>query len=480
MTFEILIDSIDRTSDIAIDSLVKEDSINEQKDTLRFQVKKYGSLGFVPEMNQEVVMNIDGEKEYGGVIINIEKSIQAGRMVVYNVICSDYSQYLNRLLVLERYDNKTVDLIISDIIGAYASDFATTSVNCAIEIKTTVFNRLTISECLEKLAKTVGYSWYVDYDKVIHFFPKNENEAPFQITDTNGKYLQDTLKIKDDLSQLRNKVTIRGGEERALERTEYVVVLDDRLTYPLGNKFAEKPVVDIVTGPMHDIQLVGIDYLDKEEDFDCFWNFNEKYIRFKEDTKPNPNDTVEVTGLPLFPIIVKIPEPVSIAKYGIYEFFKEDKSITSRAEALKYAQAQLTAYKDGVIEGSFNTDNSGLRSGQVITINSTLLGIDESFLIQRVQFKALAKDKGLWSVVLATMRTIGIVQVLIDLIRFREIREFDPENLLTLIQFSDSATGLDVIGTPTTSKIPYFWVGLPDELGMENPIRFNFWTYSDE
>ena len=130
---------------IVADSLVKEDIINEQKDTLRFRIEKYGDVGFTPAINDEYELFVDATKEFAGVVLEVNKSIQAGQMVVYDVVCIDYSLYANRELVLERYDDETVDLIISDIIGTYASDFATTSISCSIEIATVVFNRMTVT-----------------------------------------------------------------------------------------------------------------------------------------------------------------------------------------------------------------------------------------------------------------------------------------------------------------------------------------------
>ena len=78
MTIELLIDTVDKTADIVADSLVKEDIINEQKDTLRFRVLKYGTTGFVPAINQEVELNVDAVKEFAGVILEVNKSIQSG------------------------------------------------------------------------------------------------------------------------------------------------------------------------------------------------------------------------------------------------------------------------------------------------------------------------------------------------------------------------------------------------------------------
>lgn len=471
MTIELKINDVDRTSDIVAGSLNKSDVINDEKDTLTFQIQKYGTVGFTPIIGQAVVLNIDGTTEFGGIILELKKTIKDGQLVLYDVVCVDYSFDIDRELVIERYDDKTVNFVIDAIVTKYASDYTVTNVNCTTVIATMVFNRISITECLDKLAKEVGYSWYIDSNKDIHFFVKTENPAPFEITDTNGMYVQNSLIVKDDLSQIRNKVTIRGAEERASERTESYLADGDQITFPLTNKFAELPVVYVQNQIA--TTTVGIDYLSKEEDYDCFWNFGQKYIRFKEATKPDITEKVDITGIPLFPVLVRISEPVSIAEYGLYEFFKEDKNIQSRDEALTYALAQLEAYKEGIAEGNFETNTSGLRSGQIITIDSDLLGIDETFLIQSVRFRLLAKDKGEWSVKLATLRTISIIQVLQDLISTREVREFDPDNLLSLLQFDNPCVIIDSVDATATTTEDYTW----DDGVQPNPIIWNLFTW---
>jgi len=473
MTIEIKVNNVDKTNDVVLESIAKNDTLNNQKDELKFQVLRYGDVGFEPEINQDVKFYVDNELEFGGVIVSVENTINAG-IVVQNISCSDYTYLLDRQLVLKKYQNKTVKQIIDDIVTNYCDGFTTNNVNCNIELDEVVFNRVTPSEAIDQLAQIVNYSWYVDYEKDIHFFEYNNNPAPFLITDTNGNYLEGTLKITKDLSQLRNKVTIRGDEERGEERSEQYEADGDQLVFPLANKFAEMPTVMVDSVAKN----VGVDYLTPEDDADCFWNYNEKYIRFKDTTKPSAGQIVKITGIPLFPVIVNAVDGVSVAQYGVFEFFKEDKSLKSRAEALKFAKAQLESYKNGIIEGEFSTDKSGLRSGQVITINSELLGVNEEFLIQSVNMTVQSPNKAVWNVKLATMRTVGIIKVLQDLIKFREYRTFDPDNLLSLIQFQDLARATDSLTIPSaTTSSPYYW--WPNSgTGTNPPIKWNYWTWS--
>ena len=143
-------------------------------------------------------------------------------------------------------------------------------------------------------------------------------------------------------------------------RTENFVGDGIKKTFALGHKFKEKPtvIVNSVT------QTVGIDFLDEDTDYDCLWNFNEKYLRFVV----APADTLAGTaaGIPLIPIVIQVESDESIDTYGEYEFSKVDKTIETKEEAKQYAVSQIEAYALTIQEGGFQTYDSGLRSGKLI------------------------------------------------------------------------------------------------------------------
>jgi len=158
MEIVVEINSVDKTNYITVDTIRKEDGINDKGDLLTFVMNKYTTDTYEPEINDEVVLTIDSVKEFGGVITNIDQTLKGGTLVEYKIECSDYTQYLNRRLVLERYDNKTINYIINDLLTRYASDFTDTNVDADITIKTIIFNRENLSSCLSKLAGAVNYS----------------------------------------------------------------------------------------------------------------------------------------------------------------------------------------------------------------------------------------------------------------------------------------------------------------------------------
>lgn len=410
MNITVKVGGIDRTNYISWPSFSKEDILNSQVDTCSFETKKYGSKTWKPVVSDEIEVKDGATMVFAGVIVQVEENIE-GRVLSYNVQCKDWTQYLDRKLVIERYTNMTVNAIIAAINTNYLTGFTVANVNCSITVNSIAFNRLTVSKCLQLLAEQVNYSWYVDYNKDIHFFAKNSEAAPFSLSDTSGNYLFSSLRVKDDLSQLRNRVFVRGGEYKGASRSENFTGDAVKKTFALGNKFSNAPTVTV--GGV--AQTVGVDFLDQDASFNCLWNYSEKYIRFVN--APASAAAIVVSGTPLIPIIVQIQDDNSIAKYGgVYEFSVIDKTIKSIEEARQYANSQLEAYANKIAEGSFETYESGLRSGQIIAIQSDIRGLNSNFLIQRVTLNMRTPTEGIWNVELATLRTIGIIDFLQNLL----------------------------------------------------------------
>jgi len=411
----IKIDTVDKSSIVEFGSVKKADVINQKTDTLEFDIIYHTGQTFRPAPNSEVEM-LDGvTKIFAGVIHSVQKKIESDNRVRYKVKAKDYSYDLDRQLVIEGYDDKTVNFIIDDILTNFTDGtFTDTNVDCALTITKITFDRITVTAAIQKLADLTGYSWYVDYDKDIHFFERNKNPAAFNIADGDGNHIPETLNVTNDLSQIRNRVFIKGGEIEGTSRSEPFDGDGVKLLFRTANKFSSKPVVEVDSVA----QIVGIDFLDNEDDFDCFWDYNQKYIRFKVDTVPGAGaDNVEIVGVPLYNLVVQVEEPNSIARYGVFEFAKIDKTIKSREEAVSYAKTEIEAYQNGIIEGGFDTYESGLRSGMIINVNSTLLNVNEDFLIQSVAFQMITRETFIYKVKLATLRTVGIIDFLIGLLK---------------------------------------------------------------
>lgn len=458
-------------------TLKKSDYLNAQVDNLEFKVKKYGSLTYVPSLGDEVIVTRNGTRIFGGVVVRIAENVEAAHILKYSIQCNDYSQFLKRELVTERYENTTVGAIIEDLVANYTQDgFTTSGVVGGLEIESFSFNRLNVADCLQKLADALSYVWYVDYEKDIHFFPKN-TEVGETLTDTSANYIYDSLEIMEDLTQVRNSVTVQGGERISdTPRTEVFSGDGTKDQFTLANKYDSKPTITV--GGV--AQTVGVEFLDDDASFDVMWNFNEKYIRFTAGNTPGfGTNNISVSGTYLYPIVVRVPAPSSIAQYGIYEYTITDKSIKSQDEAVQRALAELESDKAERYEGSFRTYTDGFRSGQVVTITSTQRGKNIKVLIQSVTARMRDPEGNQleYEVRFATLKSIGIIEYLQNQLRSKEVIVDDAETLLNFIPSdSDEITTSDSLATPTTSSPPYKWSN--DEGTTPNKMVWGYFTWS--
>jgi hypothetical protein len=72
-------------------------------------------------------------------------------------------------------------------------------------------NRVKPSETMQRIADSLSWYWYVDYDKYIWLFPNTTLPAPIQITETSNNFAN--LSISYDTSRLINRQVVRWGEE---------------------------------------------------------------------------------------------------------------------------------------------------------------------------------------------------------------------------------------------------------------------------
>lgn len=459
----ITIAGIDRSSIITDFSCT--DNINSQVDTATITILKAPGDTYIPALNTEVLVTRDGFRVFGGIITTISDTLEGANTIKYTVNTNDFTFLLNRKLAVERYTGQTINFIINDLVTKYAPEFTVTNVMADIVVNSIAFNRISLSECLRKLADLVNYSWYVDYFKDIHFIPSNAEPAPFSAV--SGNYIRDSLSITKDITQLRNRVTVQGGEVTTTARTVLHAGNGSTATFPTQYKYATKPTV-LVGGIA---KTVGVDFLDLDASFQCMWNFNQKYIRFTAGNipaDPTTGTNISFSGDPLLPLLVSIPDSASIAAFGEYEFAITDKNITTDDQAIERALAELKAYAQSVSEGQFDTYKAGLRSGQIIRVTDSLRGVDEDFVIQKVSYRFLSADAvfdGVWSVSLATLKSIGIITVLQKLLLKEDLTVDEQIVLLTLIRFTDTFLASDTMGAITITSRPYF-VGTTAKMGF--------------
>jgi len=384
MSITVKINTVDRTSNIKYESLSVVQRLTSQVDTAKFKIIKAGDKTFVPSYDDDVEIKDGSTIIFTGKITQIEDDSfsQAGG-VVYNVSCIDNTYEFDKILASKTYEGQTIAYIIDDIVTSYASGFTSNNATSDFVIERIVFNQVPLSTCLKRLADIVQYDWYIDVDKDVHFFPKETESAPFDLTDTNGNYVYKTLKRTTDGSQVVNRVKVRGGEYEGDTYTDEIVVNGNTSkSFQLPYKFANLTIkLNTVS------QNIGIDFIDDFTVVDVLYNFAEKTIRFENPL--SDSDVIEFSGNPKVPVFAIAEDPTSIASYGVIEKLLRDNNIKSNEVARKRASAELYAYAEPVVDARFYTYQSGLNVGMTINIQSDLRGVDENLIIKKIDFKMI-------------------------------------------------------------------------------------------
>ena len=447
------------TKSLIINSLIRENIITRQVDRAKFTLRNYGTVHtHVPVVGHTVEIYNDGTKIFGGVVVKFVQRAEDYKIILYDIECEDFTRLLDRRLVVNTYANQTIQQIIENINSEFLTDFTINNVNGGSKIISYIaFNYIPASQCFQKLADLINYDWFVDYDRDIHFFAKAFSTAPFELADDDGSYIFNSLKIRRDNSQLKNKVFIRGGQFLADTLTTEFISDGIQNTYTLPYTYD-----DLQTAVTGEVWEQGIDNIDVPSTKDYIWNNEEKFIRFRGDRIPSDTSSIKISGQPFLPVRVVIQDQDSIDQMvsveggtGEYEFLIIDNSINSREGARERANAELESYKSTLSEGSFRTYNDGLEAGQTITINSSAHGINEEFMINKVTARMWTHEGLQYDVSLVTTKTLGIIEFLQNLLtKSTEEIIINENEVLDLVEAKSENIGIAEIVVSSTSHNP--------------------------
>lgn len=82
-------------------------------------------------------------------------------------------------------------------------------------------NRVKPTEVMQRIADSLSWYWYVDYDKYIWLFPETTNNAPIALTTTSNNFAN--LSIEADTSRLINRQIVRASDETSTSTYSQVV-----------------------------------------------------------------------------------------------------------------------------------------------------------------------------------------------------------------------------------------------------------------
>jgi prophage tail gpP-like protein len=263
----------------------------------------------------------------------------------------------------------------------------------------------------------------------IQFFDVSAMPAPYEINDTGGNFNYSSLVIHRTVSQLRNKIIIRGGITEGDLFTDYKTADGVQKTFFLGYDLANilaSISIGTTIGSGFTALTVGTDGKDIETDFDVMYNADNGLLRFKDSNIPVINKIIKYSGNPRRPLISSKTDSSSVATYGTYEYVIVDKSIKSKAAAAQRATAELLNYARPQATISFTTNVAGLKTGQRIRVNSTNYGIiDEYYKIINITSAMRSPTTFTYKVELTLAEDMSLVQLLKQMLLTSQSNQID-------------------------------------------------------
>ena len=332
---------------------------------------------------------------FGGTVTEVETTIK-GLYMMNAVTVSDWGYLFDGVLVKKNYSGVDPHDIVVDIVTNFCGGkgFTTNHVQYGnFTVPTIQFNYQQPTKCLQSLANLIGWDWYIDANKDVHFFLGDVDNAvgdggpaPIAIDATSAEIQWNSLDVNLNLQNMQNSVYVIGGSRITMFTSSNT--LDSYKTdgvqqsFPTSYAYTTSTIQVTLNGVA---QTVGIlNQVTDPTTVDVIYAPTDRNIQFTHGA-PASGETVLIWGWAEVPIVAHASDSAAIASYGEYQGVIVDSKITSVPEAQARATAQILLFGHPVYDVKVNTLIAGCRLGQAITVNLPAFGINKQLVIKRIE-----------------------------------------------------------------------------------------------
>jgi hypothetical protein len=465
MAITITIAAASHTAYLRAGSLSISDTLNA-RNTCRFTLI-VPTIATLPAIGAEVVISNGATVVFSGTLDNTTATHLAppNAAIAVECECVDHNTLADRRLVAEVYETpgQTLGDIVRNLVATYLAGFGVTDteVQDGPVIERAVFNYQTVADVFNELAELTGYSWNIDYSKVLHFFARETNYSPYDLTVTSANWRD--MVVSRERSQYRNKQLVRAGTDLTDAQTDPFVGDGTRKIFVVKYPVASEPTITVATVA----KTVGIRGL--ETGFDWYWNKGSNELS-QDDGAPAVGAGVAISAVytGMQPIMLSAQDDAAIAADGIWEAIEDRPNVDQEALAVDIANGLLRKLGSVPVVVEWETDTDGLEAGQLVTITIPALGLSGRYLIESVQLADLNGARLRYRVKALDSETQGGWEEF-----FRNVlrvgRKFvirDNEVLLLLRTFSETVTLTDAASYTTATAAASKWVVGTSVLGF--------------
>lgn len=352
-----------------------------------------------PRIGEEVVLTWNGVRQFAGTINDKEEQFVSEGEALWRTVritCTDWNQILDRRTAVKAYEDTYAGNIVRDLIRTHLAVEGITEGNIqnGLQLTRANWNHEPIATIMDELSKDVGFFWFVDYEKRLHFYARDHASSPFSINEVNSAVRGAT--VRESRNDYRNTQIIKGWKEITNPITEQFVGDGERKTFTLSFPVYQPPTVTRNGQP----QTIGIRGV--EEGRQWYWSKDQNELNqdnAQEATALTSQDRLEVTYVGTYSGITYQQNVAGVQARqaieggsGLYEAVEVDASLEGGVVVITRGAGLLRRYELDA-QAEFETEQEGLDIGQLVTVDWPTLGLaDTEMLITGVELTQIAHD----------------------------------------------------------------------------------------
>jgi len=368
-----------------------EDKINS-KGLCQFTVlDPYNNLDL--DKGQPVTVNDDTTHIFSGYIWTADGSKLAVNSTQYRVKCVDMTYLASKRIIA--YVNRDIQAgqVVKDIVDNILTDegvtYTTDSVKDGPQLSEAAFNYVSCERALDAVAEHAGsYWWKIDKDKVIHFKPRTEQSAPYNI---QSRYdILEEPKTRFGNPKYRNRQYVQGRSTTDLQ-TAIREGDGNKNAFTVSFPLAEAPTIYVDRGSGYVEESVGIKGIDSG--YDWYWSKNDSVIAQDESgTILSSGEFIKIEYVGIWTVIAVAEELQEIGRQkevegdttGVVEKMEKKSGFVGSDTAEEIANSKVEKYAQQSVKFEYRTTEFGLESGMLQMIRLTDYNIDDEMLITNV------------------------------------------------------------------------------------------------
>lgn len=386
----VFIDGVDRTAYVA-KGVKRTWQIGSSGTNCQFALIGKDLPDYRPDKNSEVIIFEGTDRWFDGFVDSYTEKVYPGTNYINIVVNAvGYGAMLDRRYIGRHYIRPYAflpNIVAFDLIYKYFGDtglmWGGSSGDGGVNIGEPVFNWLSGAQALQQICDMCTWNYFVDMSKLVRAFPKDSGTgaAPFSLTDSGGTWI--SIEATKNFLPYSNEVLVRNSQDLQplwTDTNDTVFPAPDGNTrmFATSSDLLSKPIIR-VNGVRQTVVNAGV----YNQPWDWYWlpytvvqNFSNPAI--------TSGDQLEIMYPSPISYVKRVKDDVEIAAHGLFQHLEEVQDVIDPDVLTQIATGLLDKLKQDVTELTIVTDKKGLEPGQLLTVNTALPPINDSFVIEEI------------------------------------------------------------------------------------------------